>query len=122
MPFTFAASGAILEKAGANVSTFFTGVNAQTNLTRFSDAAEALINATARVDLTAGYSGYSSDKKKILEDTAASYAALLAIAYDPSTFFNLAEAQTKMNVLHDHVNRNLAIIKDDDWKTFVGAT
>ena len=122
MPYTFAASGAILRKAGANVSTNFTSTNAQTNLQEFSDAAEALINATARIDLVAGYSGYAADKKKILEDTAASYAAMLAIQYDPSTFFNLAEAQTKLNVLNDHVNRNLKIIEDDDWKTFIGAS
>src|SRR3990167_10544127 len=120
MSFTFASSGAILQKAGANVSTNFTGTNAQTNLTQFSDEAEALINATARVDLVAAYADIAADKKKILQDIASAYDAMMAIQYDMTGFLNLAEATTKLNVLNDIYRQGLKIIAEDDWKKFAG--
>lgn len=115
--FTFASSGAILDKAGAQVSSDVS--NAM--LLRYSDQAESLINGIARVDLVAAYATLPSDLKIVLEDMASSYAGMLAIQYDPSKFTSRTFAETKLDILRDNFERGANLIKEDKWKKFVGA-
>lgn len=118
MSYTFTTSGAILMKAGANVSTNFTGTNAQANLSGFSDQAEALINSNSRIDLVAGYSGYGTNTKTILGEIASNLAAMYAISYDMSGYSSKAEAQTMLDVLYNASKRGLDLLRDKNTTDF----
>jgi len=119
MSYTFTTSGAILLKAGANVSTNFTGTNAQANLSGFSDNAEALINAVARIDLVASYSTLGTNTKAILGDVASDLAAMRAISYDSSGYTNSSEVQTMLNVLFNNSNRGLKLLENKNTTDFL---
>jgi len=116
--FTFASSAAILEKAGVNVSSDVS--NAM--LLRFSDQAEAYVNGVVRVDLIDKFSTLDANFKQVIEDLTATYAGMKAIGYDPTNFESLLEAQTKLDLLRDDLERLTAMIKEDSWKTASGAT
>ena len=112
--FSITTSGGILDKAGAEVSSDVS----QAMLLRFSDAGEALVFAVLRkTDL----SSVSAEIKPLATETAETYAAMLAIQYDPSGFFS-GDAELKLDLLRDNLIRNIDLIKDDDWKTFSGLT
>ena len=107
-------------KAGKNVDSNIKVSGAF--LTQISEEAEALINSTANIDLVAVYSTLSTNTKKVLQDAAGSYGAMQLIQYDMSPYTSRAEAEIMLDVLHDKLTRCLALIKDDNLKTLIGAT
>lgn len=114
MSWSLTSSSAIQFKAGANASSVALASGAI--LQKFSDQAEAVINAATRKDWVTDYSGVGSNFTGILDDTAAALAAMNVINYDMSGFTSRAEAQTMLDVLRDQVNRNLEILKDEKNK------
>lgn len=120
MSYTLTSSGAILLKAGANVSSNFTGANAQDNLSGFCDQAEARINAVMRRDVVTSYSTLDTNTKAVLGEAASNLAAMYAIQYDTSGYTNSAEVQTMLNVLFNGANAVLKLLEDDKVKIFLG--
>lgn len=120
MVFTFCTSGAIVFKAGKNVDANIKISGAY--LQQVSDESEAMINATANNDLITNFSTLDANFKKVLQDVASSYGGMLLIQYDMSNFNSRQEAEIMLDVLHDRVVRGLALIKEDDFKTQLGAT
>lgn len=116
---TMCLSGAVLLKAGANVSTIFTGTSAEDNVGTFIEQAESLINATTRQDYTTTYAALSADVKKLLEDIASDIAAMYCIQYDMSGYTSRSEAQTMLDVLRDAANRGLILLKDEKVQDFI---
>lgn len=108
MTETMCTSGSVRLKAGVRVSSDLTAAN----YTEFINQAESHINAAARIDFTASYSGLTDAKKKILEDVASSLAAVAAINYDMSGFTSRAEAITMLNVNRDISSKGLRLIRD----------
>ena len=115
MTTTFCDSTDVKLKAGAQVSTAITDAQ----YTAMINDAENFINNAVRIDLLAGYSGYSNNAKLLLRDTAAAKAAMTAIAYDQSGYF-VSEAQTLLNVNYTILSDNMRLLtkKDTtDWMT-----
>lgn len=116
--FSYTSSLGILGKAGAFVSSDVSNAL----LLKFADAAEALINGIIRVNLSTEFANLNANLREIAADAADSYAGMLAIQYDPTTYPSLAAAQTQLNVLRDNVQRAIDLMKEDKWKTFVSLT
>ena len=73
MSFTLTTSAAILYLAGSN-HPLATHGNSAAMIAKFSDEAEAVINASTRKDWVADYADVTANFKPILDDAAASYA------------------------------------------------
>lgn len=84
MTETLCLSGAVMFKAGANVSTAITAAQ----YTQIINQAESYINASTEKDWVADYASLEDDRKKILEDAASCHAAIAAINYDPDQYTN----------------------------------
>lgn len=121
MSYTLANSGHILLKAGANVSSNFTGTNAEANLTQFADEGEASANALARIDLVASYSSMNANDKKILQSFVSAWAGSRAISYDASGYSSPQEVALMLNVLDEEISFGADFIKDKNWTSYAGA-
>lgn len=111
---TYATSGAVLMKAGANVSTAFT-----TEIDAFIGQAESVVNNTARHDFSGAYSTLDAGLKLILEQVTTDLAAIYAIQYDMSQFTSRAEAGNMIDVLWASANRGLTLLKDQQVEDFI---
>lgn len=118
---TLCLSGACLLKAGENVSSDFTGSDAETNWNALILQAEAYINCVSRYNWVDNYASLNADVKYILEDAAACHAACSAISYDMSGFTSRAEAQTMLDVnwakLQDYIN----LLKDRKFIDYINS-
>ena len=119
MSFTLCTSGAIVIKAGKNVSS---SAVSGAILEQFSDEAEGFINAVTRYDWVANYSKVGANYKPILADAVSALAGSYMVAYDMSGYTNRGEAEDVINILHDRASRAIAILKEDKHKTKMGAT
>ena len=123
---TLTTSGAVLIKAGKNVSSDLTGVgNTTLNLTadeiinQFIEEAESLINSMTRINYTDSYAGLNADVKDILTQVASDLAAINAITYDMSGYTNRIEAENLITVLRDSALRGLSLLRDKKTTTFI---
>lgn len=115
---TFCISGAVLDKAGGNVSgAFYVDNEAERN--RINLQAESLINVETRKDWTAVYSGLSVKVKSILEDAASCWAAIELIKWDMSGYTSRIEAEDLINVLWAKFRKLVDILKDQKSVTFI---
>ena len=113
-------SGAAIAKAGLYANSTIVASGAY--LAQLYDEALSLVSNIARVDLSGGYAGYSYAKKKIIQDVMTAYIAQQVISYDMSGYTSRGEAIQILNVLENNIRRNLDLLKDDKYKTFIGAT
>jgi len=112
-------SGAILRKAGLNVSTNIPGEAWE----EWASGAESIINSQTRENWSANFGVLSEKVKYILAETAASIAAKSAINYDMSGYTSRGEAQVMLAVLDDQINKNLKTLEEEKHKDFItGAT
>ena len=108
-------SGAVIAKAGENVSTNITGDNYQT----WISGAEAFLNVETRHNWTDAYATMDTDYQQIICDTISSLAAINAINYDMSGYTSRAEAQTMLDVNDFIAKRNIKTLKDLKSQEFV---
>lgn len=118
MATTLTTSGAVKLLAGAGVNSSITFDNYETLI----NLAESQISAEINKDVVAGYSGYNSDVKKLLDTAAASLAAVNATAYNTIDYNSLAEAQTVMDKNTFIYSQAISKLKDDKTRTLIGAT
>lgn len=122
---TFCVSGAALAKAGINRSSDLSGgnlVNGVYVVDSWILQAEAVINSLTKRNWIDAYSTLNADVKLILEDTAASLAAMDCVSYDLNSYPSNAEAETMLDKLRDAVVRNVEILKEKPIQDFmVGA-
>ena len=107
-----AASGACLLKAGENVSTEFTGTNAETKWEALIAQAESYVNAVTRFNWSDVYSTLNSDVKLILEDVVSNLAAIYGIQFDMFGYTSTDEAEVMINVLMTRATMGLGLLKD----------
>jgi len=124
---TFCISGAVLKKAGANVSsvilnptTFMIGSDYGIDL--YIAEAESVINVNCRYNFTDKYAVLNDDVKRILSETAANLAAISAITYDMGNYNSRTEAEDMINTLRDVANRNMAILRDKKQQDFINGS
>lgn len=114
---TLCTSGALKDKAGANMNATIKADDAI--LTRFINQAEGNISVRTRKDWVAVFTSLNDSVKKILEEGCSNLAAMYAIQYDMSGFTSRTESQTMLDVLQDGYLRVLGILNDKKNRTFI---
>ena len=112
MAGTFCLSGAVLTKAGTNVSANFKAGNAETNIVPLINQAEAYINVLSHYNWIDNYSSKNADVKLILEEAASNLAAIYAIQYDMSGYTSRIEAEDMINILYRRFKDCINILKE----------
>ena len=109
-------SGAIVFKAGANVST---SIPEGLGWVTWISEAQAFINSKTRFNWVDDFDSLNDDVKHILSDTAAAKVAVQAIAYDMSGYTSRGEAESMINVQKEVEKEGLRALEDEKNKDFV---
>ncbi len=120
MPFTLCTSGAMVIRAGANVSP--TASTSGTILEQYSEEAEGYINFVTRYDWVANYASIGANFKPVLATACACLAAADLVAYDMGGYTGRGEAESMINVLYDRAQKAITKLDEDKNKTKAGAT
>ena len=107
-------SGAVILKAGANVSS----VLIDPDINQFINEAESYVNIQTRFNWTDAYGSLNDDVKQILNETVSNLAAIYVINYDPDAI-GRSTAVSKINVLWDRVQKNIQFLKNTEKTDFV---
>lgn len=107
-----------VRKAGVRANS--TIVVSSAAVENWINQAEGLINSQTRTDWVTLYSGLSDSYKFILNDGAASQAAMDIINYDMSGYSSRIEAETMLDVLRDRVTRVLKTLEDMKVREKIG--
>lgn len=108
MSYTYCTSGAIINKAGANINT--TAAASSAIIQQFCDNAEGYVNVAIRYDFVANSAAISTNFKPMLAEVISSLAAIDLISYDMEAVGRI-EAQARINVLYDKVYNGLQFLK-----------
>ena len=119
MSFTLCTSQAIVNAAGANVSS--SASVSEGILIPLSDEAEGRLNAETRYDWVANLSKIGTNFKSVLADATANYAGAKLVDYDKSGYTNRGYAEDTINVNMDRFQKIVTFLKDDKVKTAMGA-
>jgi len=112
----FATTAEVQAKAGAGASTTY---NVESYINQFMTEAESYINNVCEYNFSDNFATLNVDTKNILQEWAASLAAMQVIQCDLSTFSSLALAQTKLNVLYTRARECEALLKDKNKQSFI---
>ena len=114
-------SGAILEMAGANVSTatVFDSTSGQ-RLARAYDKAEGYVFSETKIDWSSKLSSIGANFSGAVASVITSKAAIDMINFDMSGYTSRSESRTMLNMNHDNVRRGIAFLKEADHKTKMG--
>jgi len=114
---TLAINADVLKKAGVNASSTSTA-EAYTNI--YIKMAEGQLSTSARYDWVANYSSVSAIGKQILKDAASSYAAILAMNYDPRNYTSSQEFSFQINIIWAGYQKVINLLeKDSNYKEFI---
>lgn len=122
MSFTLCTSGAIVIKAGANVSS--TAAASSALLEQFSDEAEGRLCAETRYDWVANFTSLSASHPNfipVLADATSAYAGAMLITYNMSGYTNRGYAEDLINVNMDRFQKAVKFLIEDKNKTAMGA-
>ncbi len=112
---TFTTSGAIVAKAGTNVSTAIP----ETAFNDWIAEAEATCNIMSRYDYVANSAAITVNNLPILSEIQSALAAIEAVKFDMSGYTSRIEAEDAINVLRDQALRGLSIIRDQKAVKFI---
>ena len=114
-------SSSCLVKAGANVSTEFTGTPSALGSKPWDDLikeAESEINSTTRYNWSANYASLDDDVKYIYQQAVTARAAMLAISYDTDGY-GARQAETMLDVLNDQYKSAMKILEETTHQNYV---
>ena len=111
---TFATSGAIVDKAGSNVSTLIP----EAAFDAWISEAEATVSGISRYDYVTASAAIISTKIPLIQGTVSALAAIQAVKYNMSGYTSRIEAEDVINVLRDEALRGLNILRDQKGVTF----
>jgi len=114
---TYVQSGAVLFKAGKNVSSSITGVQMGEVILQ----SEALVNSATRKDWSGAYATLSPNVKYILEMTTSAKAGMVIISFDMSGYSSRIEAETMLDVLKDEYKIGIKELNDIRTQDFMDA-
>ena len=115
MANTFASSGAVIEKAGANVSAAIP----ESAFDNWITQAEAEASLFSRFDWVASSSAITAPGTKVIEDTVSTLAAISAVKFDMSGYTSRGEAESMITVLRDSALRKMQLIRDQKGVKFL---
>jgi len=107
--------GEITSKEGAGVSTSLTDQMHDDWVLQ----AENFVNCFIRINYSDTYSGLSVDVKYIFSDIVSSLVAINGILYDTGGYNSRSEAETKITMLRDGINRALGVLRDKKFTDFI---
>ena len=119
MSFTLCSSGAIVIKAGVDVST--SAATSAAILEQFSNEAEGRLIAETRYDWIANIAKVKTNFKPVLADATSAYAAGMLISYDMSGYVNRGYAEDLINMNMDRFQKAVKFLIEDKNKTAMGA-
>jgi len=120
---TLCLSGAVLAKAGVNVSSntisgaFLAG--GELYIDNYINQAECYINNISRKNWIDIYSTLNVDVKLILEEACSNLAAIYAIQYDMSGYTSRVEAEDMINVLYARFIQCVQVLQDQEEVTYI---
>ena len=112
----FATTAEVARKAGANASAISV---AEAYVNDYMTQAESVINCMTRYNWSDAYTGLNVDVKGVLKAAGSDLAAIYVIEYDMSGFTSRTEAEDMITVLRDGIQRNLAVLRDKKYTTFI---
>ena len=116
---TYARATEIQYKAGANVSSTYSGA---AYLLQYGLMAESVVNAECVYDWSTWYTTYGATYPKIsylLVNAGCCLAAIDVINADMSGFTNIQEAVARINTLYQMYQNNIRILKSEGVQDFV---
>jgi hypothetical protein len=111
----FATTLQVQNKAGANASSVS---NTEVYINDFMLQAESEINSTIRYNFSDNYGTLNTDVKSILTKVSAAMAATEVLNFDLSEM-SQREAETRLDVLNNQINRGMAALKRINVQTFM---
>lgn len=117
--WNFCTSGAAVVKAGYHANATITA-SGTALLNWYNEAASEICNI-ARVDLDAVYSSLTATGKEILQQYCTASVAQNIIQWDQTGYLN-REVTMLMNALENQRAEVKTLIKEDNVKTYLGAT
>lgn len=96
MSFTVATSWAMITMAGENADT--TATTSSAILEQFSEEAEAYLSNLVKFDIVGGWTGLNAVYRPMFSEWAARYGGMQLIAYNPSGFSTIVEAEDMINI------------------------
>ncbi len=112
---TFAASGAIVAKAGKNVSVAIP----ESAFNDWIQEAEAEASLFSRFDWVASSAAITTVGTRVLNDAVSTLAAISAVKFDMSGYTSRIEAEDVINVLRDSALRKMQLIRDQKGVKFL---
>lgn len=119
MVWTLTTSGSAISDAGANVNADIKASGSA--LQNWSNQVESDISSLANIDVVTNFSSFKSEGKQILNQLASNMIAEKMINFDIDAI-GRGTANLMLNVLENRIVKNQNIIKDDKFKTYIGAT
>ena len=121
MTATLTLSGAVIAKAGANVSSSITGANwpITSEYEKWIEEAEAYLCDLVKYDLVTNWASLNSIYKLLFSEFCARAAAVQAIAYDMSGYTTRIEAEDMINIHLYHMQKIEQILNDSSTQDFL---
>ena len=114
MTTTLCVSGAVLARAGADVSPV-----TALYIDDWINEAESEINSICKYNFNDQYASLNVDVKYLLRAAASTLAAIRAVCYDMSLYESRTVAEDIINVLRDDYLRMIGILKNKDIQGWV---
>src|SRR3990167_5896972 len=112
MSFTLSTSAAILYKAGKD-NPMLGNSDSAAIIAKFSDEAEGVVNALTHTDWITNYSSVGANFKPMLDEAVSSYAGMLVINYDPTSYPLRSAAESMKNVLNNNFERCIRELREN---------
>lgn len=120
MTTTFAVSGQVLQKCGAEVSNYIAADTGEI-IEEFINQAEDLICSTAKYDLITNWDNLTTNGRKLLTQITTDLAATECIAYDMSYYYSRTAAENLINIRHESALRGLSLIRNKPVQDYLNA-
>jgi hypothetical protein len=105
----FATTSEVQAKVGANSSATY---NAEAYINKYMTEAESYINSVCCFNFSDAYATLNVDVKGLLKEAASNIAAMYVIQADMSGFPSLREAETRLDVLNNRIEKALSQLKE----------
>jgi len=111
----FATSDEIIVKAGKNYDVLIT----EARINQLCLEVESRINCLTRYNWSDKYASLNVDVKYILSELESNLVAMYIIAFNPSVYTSLAEAQTMLDMLRDGSDKCMNELQDIKGQDFI---
>lgn len=120
MTWEVCTSGAAIHKAGENADA--TIIASGSALADYYDEAIAFACVAARKDVQTNFSSLTNPGRKLIQEIVTCHIAQQIIKWNMGVYTSRGEATTMLNILESSIQRNVALLKDDNHKTYLGIT